>query len=88
MLVYSHVLGLVGGVTEVFQDQVNSVGDSSRNRFPKLHPAVHHYAAVPEVQDFQVLEVGEVGLQVWDKLRRNRERDSVIVLSIDNYLYC
>ena len=68
MLVDGQVHGLVGGVSKVLQDQVDDVGDAFGNRLTELHPAVHHDAAIPEVEDLQVLEVVQVGLQVRDQL--------------------
>lgn len=64
----------MGGVGEVLQDEVNNVGDPSGNWFTEPHPAVHHDAAIPEVEDLQVLEVVQVGLKVRDQLQ-DRDKD-------------
>ena len=70
VLVDGQVHGLVGCVAEVLQDQVHRRGDAARHRLAKLHPAVHHDAPVAEVQNLQVLEVTQVGLQVRDQLQK------------------
>ena len=60
---------MVRRVGKVLQDEVDHTRDTSGNRFTEPHPAVHHNAAVPEVEDLQVLEVAEVGLKVRDQLQ-------------------
>lgn len=52
-----------GGLTEVLQDAVDSLGDVVRHRGGELHLAVDDHAALPEVQDLQLLETCQVGLQ-------------------------
>lgn len=64
---------MVCSVGEVLQDQVDHIGDTFGDRFTKPHSAVDHDAAVPEVEDLQVLEVVEVGLQVRDQLWRQTQ---------------
>lgn len=71
VLINGQVHGLVGCVTEIFQDQIDGGGDATRHRFPKFHPAVDHDAPIPEVQDLQVLKVTQVGLQVGHKLGKD-----------------
>ena len=73
VLVDGQVHGLVGRVAEVFQDQIYRGGDTARHRLAKLHPAVHHDAPIAEIQDLQVLEVTQVGLQVGDQLWKEIE---------------
>lgn len=58
------------GAAEVLQHAVNGLGHVVRHRLVQLHPAVHHHAAVPEVEDFQLLESGQIGLKIRQKLRR------------------
>lgn len=53
---------------EVFEHTVDSFCDIIRYRFVQFHLAVHHDAAVPEVEDFQLLKSGQIGLQIWQKL--------------------
>lgn len=43
------------------------------HRLVQFHPAVHHNAAVPEVENLQLLESSQVGLQVRQKLRSTGE---------------
>lgn len=59
---------MVGRVGKVLQNQVDDVGDLFGNRFAKTHSAVYNNAAVSEVQDLQVLEVVQIGLEVRDQL--------------------
>lgn len=47
---------------EVFKHAVNSFCDIIRYRFVQLHPAVYHNTAVPEVENFQLLESSQIGL--------------------------
>lgn len=54
---------------EVFQHTVDGFCDIVGHRLVQLHPAVHHDAAVPEVENLQLLESSQVGLQVRQKLR-------------------
>lgn len=54
---------------EVLQHTVDGFCDIIGHRLVQLHPAVHHNAAVPEVENLQLLESGQVGLQVRQKLR-------------------
>lgn len=42
--------------------------DIVRYRFVQFHPAVYHNAAVPEVENFQLLESSQIGLQIRQKL--------------------
>lgn len=42
--------------------------DVVRYRFVQFHPAVYHNAAVPEVENFQLLESSQIGLQIRQKL--------------------
>lgn len=69
VLIDGQVHGLIRCVTEVLQDQIDRGGDTTGNGFAKFHAAVDHNAAVPEVQDLQVLKVCQVGLQVGHELR-------------------
>ena len=73
VLVDGQVHGLVGRVAEVLQDQVHRRGDSLGHWLAKPHPAVHHNAPIAEIQDLQVLEVTQVGLQVGDQLWKEME---------------
>lgn len=54
---------------EVFKHTVDGFCDIIGHRLVQLHPAVHHNAAVPEVENLQLLESSQVGLQVRQKLR-------------------
>lgn len=60
---------MVGRVGKVLQDEVDHVGDALRDRLAEPHAAVHHDAAVSEVEDLQVLEIVEVGLEVRNQLK-------------------
>ena len=42
--------------------------DVVRYRLVQFHPAVYHNAAVPEVENLQLLESRQIGLQIWQKL--------------------
>lgn len=60
---------MVGGVGKVLQDEVDNIGDTSRNWLTEPHPTVHHNATIPEVEDLQVLEVAQIRLKVRDQLQ-------------------
>lgn len=74
MLVDGQVHFLEGSVGKVLQDEVDDIGDTSGNWLTKLHPTVHHDAAIPEVEDLQVFEVVQVGLKVWNQLQGDGQR--------------
>lgn len=65
---------LGGGAAEVLEHAVDSLGDVVRHRLVQLHPAVHHHTAIPEIEDFELLEAGQIGLQVRQKLRGQTTR--------------
>lgn len=79
VLIDGQVHGLVGCVTEVFQDKIDSGSHATRHRFPKFHPTVDHNAAVSEVQNLQVLKVTQVGLQVGHKLGKDFKKCNLIL---------
>lgn len=54
---------------EVLEHTVDGIRHVIGHRLVQLHPAVHHNAAVPEVEDLQLLESSQVRLQVRQKLR-------------------
>lgn len=68
VLINGQIHGLVSCITEVLQDQIDGGGDALLHRLAKLHPTVDHNASIPEVQDFQVFKIAQVGLQVGHKL--------------------
>lgn len=57
---------------EVLQHTLDGLRHVVGHRLVQLHPAVHHNAAVPEVEDLQLLESGQVGLQVRQQLRSQK----------------
>lgn len=66
---------MIGCVGKVLQNEVDHVGDAMRYWLAKPHAAVHHDATVPEVEDLQVLEVVEVGLEVRNQLKGKEKND-------------
>lgn len=60
------VLG--GSGAELLQDAPDGLCDVVRNNLSKLHPAVDDHAALSEVQDLQIPEARQVGLQVRQQL--------------------
>lgn len=64
------------GAAEVFQDAVHRLRDVVRHRLVQLHPAVHHNAAVPEVEDFELLKSSQIGLEIRQKLWGRRSHFS------------
>lgn len=86
-----NVKPLGGGAAEVLEDTVDRLGDVIRHRLVQLHPAVHHHAAVPEVEDFQLLESGQIGLQIRQKLwwwggGSDDKSRSISLASFDHFL--
>lgn len=69
------VLG--GGGAELLQDAADGLRDVVRHHLGKLHLAVDDHAALPEVQDLQVLESRQVGLQVRQQLQAAGREHSV-----------
>lgn len=69
------VLG--GGGAELLQDAADGLSDVVRHHLGKFHLAVDDHAALPEVQDLQVLESRQVGLQVWQQLQPAGREHSV-----------
>lgn len=69
---------LGGGAAEVLEHAVDGLGDIIRHRLVQLHPAVDHHTAVPEVEDFQLLEPGQIGLQIWQKLQESDNKSGSI----------
>lgn len=57
-----------GGGAELLQHRLDGLGEVVRHRLVELHFAVDHHAAFPEVQDLQVPEARQVGLQVRQQL--------------------
>lgn len=49
---------------EVLQHTLDGFRHVIGDRLVQLHPAVHHNAAIPEVENLQLLESSQVGLQV------------------------
>lgn len=66
---------MVGRVGKVLEDEVDHVGNALRDRLAELHSAVHHDAAIPEVEDFQVLKVVEVRLEVRNQLKGKEKNE-------------
>lgn len=60
------------GVAEVFQHAVHGLRHVVRHRLVQLHLAVYDNAAVPEVEDFQLLESRQIGLEIRKKLREGK----------------
>lgn len=69
------VLG--GGGAELLQDAADSLRDVVRHHLGKFHFAVDDHAALSEVQDLQVLESRQVGLQVRQQLQPAGREQSV-----------
>lgn len=63
---------MVGIVSKVLQDEIDHIGDATWHRLTEPHPAVNYDAAIPEIQDLQVLEVIQVGLEIRDQLQIQR----------------
>ena len=63
-----------GGRADLLQDTVHGLGDVVRHRLGELGLAVDDHAALPEVEDFQVLEAGQVGLEERQQLQTERGR--------------
>lgn len=57
---------------EVLQHTLDGFRHVIGDRLVQLHPAVHHNAAVPEVENLQLLESSQVGLQVGQELWSTR----------------
>lgn len=53
---------------EVLEHAVYGFRDVVRYRLVQFHPAVYHNAAVPEVENLQLLESRQIGLQIRQKL--------------------
>lgn len=66
---------LGGSGAELLQDAVDRLGDVVRHRLDELHLAVDDHAALPEVEDLQLLEARQVGLQVRQQLQRRKQSD-------------
>lgn len=79
---------LGGGAAEVLEHAVDGLGDVIRHRLVQLHPAVDHHTAVPEVEDFQLLESGQIGLQIWQKLQESDDKSgSIFLASLRPFLF-
>lgn len=65
---------------EVLEHTVDRFCDVVRYRFVQFHPAVYHNAAVPEVENFQLLESSQIGLQIRQKLWGKREESKLIYI--------
>lgn len=61
---------------EVLQHTLDGFRHVIGDRLVQLHPAVHHNAAVPEVENLQLLESCQVGLQVGQELWSTRGKAS------------
>lgn len=57
---------------EVLQHTLDGFRHVIGDRLVQLHPAVHHNAAVPKVENLQLLESSQVGLQVGQELWSTR----------------
>lgn len=77
---------MVGRVGKVLQDEVDHIGDALRDRLAEPHAAVHHDAAVSEVEDLQVFEVVEVGLKVRNQLKGKEKNEFGDGEAMDFYL--
>lgn len=69
------VLG--GGGAELLQDAADGLRDVVRHHLGKFHLAVDDHTTLPEVQDLQVLESRQVGLQVRQQLQPAGREQSV-----------
>lgn len=72
------VQDLRGSGAELLQDAVHGLGDVVRHGLGELHLAVDDHAALPEVQDLQLLEARQVGLQVRQQLEAEEKHLSAL----------
>lgn len=62
-----------GGGAEALQQAADGLSDVVGNGAGEAHLAVDDHAALPEVQDLQVPEARQVGLQVRQQLQRQAQ---------------